>query len=96
MLSSQAFNINMMNCEMSGFVPRNWEQRVFINCHFWAFLFIDLMNSNFRSDELLAEADEDVNLPDEQILYGAEDEEYDEEDDDEMYEEDETYDDDRN
>lgn len=48
------------------------------------------------SDELLAEADEDVNLPDEQILYGAEDEEYDEEDDDEMYEEDETYDDDRN
>ncbi|XP_061172292.1 cytosolic carboxypeptidase 1-like [Saccostrea echinata] len=48
------------------------------------------------SDELLAEADEDINLPDEQILYGAEDEEYDEDDEDEMYEEDETYDDDRN
>ncbi|XP_078313843.1 cytosolic carboxypeptidase 1-like isoform X2 [Crassostrea virginica] len=48
------------------------------------------------SDELLAEADEDINLPDEQNLYGAEDEEYDEDDDDELYEDDETYDDDRN
>ena len=52
--------------------------------------------SIYRSDELLAEADEDINLPDEQNLYGAEDEEYDEDDDDELYEDDETYDDDRN
>lgn len=54
------------------------------------------MNFNYRFDELLVEVDEDVNLFDEQILYGVEDEEYDEEDDDEMYEEDEIYDDDRN
>lgn len=52
--------------------------------------------SIYRSDELLPEADEDINLPDEQNLYGAEDEEYDEDDDDELYEDDETYDDDRN